>query len=48
MLGFPGETERTIDETIEGIEKANPDQICLSTFVPFPGSAESFFLKQIP
>jgi radical SAM superfamily enzyme YgiQ (UPF0313 family) len=38
IFGFPGETERTVDETIKGIEIANPDQIFLSTFVPFPGT----------
>jgi len=37
IFGFPGETEETVDETISGIEEADPDQIFLSTFVPFPG-----------
>lgn len=38
LFGFPGEDEKTIDETINGIEKSNPDQIFLSTFIPYPGS----------
>lgn len=37
IFGFPGENEHTVEETISGIEEANPDQIFLSTFVPFPG-----------
>jgi radical SAM superfamily enzyme YgiQ (UPF0313 family) len=38
IFGFPGEDEFTVDETISGIEEADPDQIFLSTFVPFPGT----------
>jgi len=38
IFGFPGEDEHTVEETISGIEEADPDQIFLSTFVPFPGS----------
>ena len=38
LFGFPGEDERTVDETIAGIEKSDPDQLFLSTFIPYPGS----------
>jgi radical SAM superfamily enzyme YgiQ (UPF0313 family) len=38
IFGFPGENERTVDETIEGIERADPDQIMMATFVPYPGT----------
>lgn len=38
MFGFPGETEETMTETLEFIEKADPDQISTFTFTPFPGN----------
>ncbi len=38
IFGFPGENERTVDETLEGIERANPDQIMMATFIPYPGT----------
>lgn len=38
LFGFPGENEESVNDTIAGIEKSNPDQIFLSTFIPYPGS----------
>lgn len=38
IFGFPGETEQTVNETISGIEEADPDQIMMATFIPYPGT----------
>ena len=38
IIGFPGETEETLKETKEFIEKADPDQYFVSNFVPYPGT----------
>ena len=38
ILGFPGETEETIKETMNFIEQADPDQYFISNFVPYPGT----------
>lgn len=38
ILGFPGETKETIEETKKFIEAANPDQYFVSNFVPYPGT----------
>lgn len=38
VLGFPGETARTIEETRKFIEEANPSQNLASTFQPYPGT----------
>ena len=38
IFGYPGEDERTIDETLEFIHKAKPDQFSCFTFTPFPGN----------
>ncbi|MFA5049110.1 MAG: radical SAM protein [Patescibacteria group bacterium] len=38
IIGLPGETERTINETIEWIEKTQPDDLDISIFKPMPGS----------
>jgi radical SAM superfamily enzyme YgiQ (UPF0313 family) len=38
MFGFPGEDERTVDETMQFIEETDPDQHILFTFVPLPGT----------
>lgn len=38
MLGFPGETEETIEEMEKWILKVRPDSVTLSLFQPFPGS----------
>jgi len=37
MIGFPGETIETINETIEFIKKSNLDQAQFYTFIPLPG-----------
>ncbi len=37
MVGFPGETQETVDETKRFIEKADPDKYTLFSFVPLPG-----------
>lgn len=38
MLGFPGETEESIDEMEEWIFRVKPDAVTVSIFQPFPGS----------
>ena len=38
IVGFPGETKETLEETKSFIEKTNPDQYFISNFVPFPGT----------
>jgi len=36
ILGFPGETRETVEETKSFIERTNPDQYFVSNFVPYP------------
>jgi len=38
VFGFPGETRKTMEQTMEFIEETNPDQIFVSNFVPYPGT----------
>jgi len=38
ILGFPGETDETIEETKQFIEWSDPDQTFVSNFVPYPGT----------
>lgn len=38
MIGFPGETEDTIQELEEWVLQVKPDAVTLSLFQPFPGS----------
>jgi radical SAM superfamily enzyme YgiQ (UPF0313 family) len=38
MFGFPGENEETVHETLEWIDKVDPDQFTLFTFTAFPGT----------
>lgn len=38
MIGFPGETRETIEETKRFIEKSDPDQYFVSNFTPYPGT----------
>lgn len=38
MLGFPGETEESIDEMEQWIFRVKPDAVTVSIFQPFPGS----------
>ena len=41
VVGFPGETRKTIEETKRFIEQADPDQYFISTFQPYPGTPVS-------
>lgn len=38
MLGYPGETLRTIEEMKSWVLRVKPDMVALSLFTPFPGS----------
>lgn len=38
VIGFPGETSKTLDETRNFILQAQPDQYFVSNFVPYPGT----------
>ncbi len=38
IIGFPGETEETLTETKNFIIDADPDQVFVSTMVPYPGT----------
>lgn len=38
MIGFPGETQQTIEETKAFIDKSDPDQYFVSNFIPYPGT----------
>jgi len=38
VIGFPGETAETMEETRSFIETADPDQYFVSNFVPYPGT----------
>ncbi len=38
MIGFPEETESTLDDTVAAIKKINADSVILSIFTPYPGS----------
>lgn len=37
MIGSPGESQETVEETKRFIIETDPDQFTLFTFVPFPG-----------
>lgn len=39
VIGFPGETKETLEETKQFIEWADPDQYFVSSFIPYPGTA---------
>ena len=39
VIGFPGETKETLDETKRFLENARPDEYLVSNFIPYPGSA---------
>jgi len=45
IIGFPGETEETLEETKDFIEWADPDQVFASNFVPYPGTDVAENLK---
>lgn len=38
IFGFPSETRETIQETKDFIDKADPDQFFVSSFIPYPGT----------
>ena len=38
MVGFPSETEKTFEQTIDFIPRLNPDGVIFSIFTPYPGS----------
>ena len=38
MIGFPEETEETLQDTLAAIKRINADTIMLSIFTPYPGS----------
>ena len=38
IIGFPGETKETMEETKRFIEESDPDQYFVSNFVPYPGT----------
>jgi anaerobic magnesium-protoporphyrin IX monomethyl ester cyclase len=38
MVNFPGETEKTVQETLSFAERVRPDKWLLSSFAPLPGS----------
>lgn len=38
MIGFPGETEESIEELEEWVMRVRPDSLTFSLFQPFPGS----------
>lgn len=38
IIGFPGETAETLEETKRFIEQSDPDQYFVSNFVPYPGT----------
>ncbi len=38
ILGFPGETKETVEETKSFIEKTDPDQYFISNFIPYPNT----------
>jgi radical SAM superfamily enzyme YgiQ (UPF0313 family) len=39
VLGFPGETRETLEDTKRFIEEENPSQVFASSFQPYPGTA---------
>ena len=38
IIGFPGETKKTLEETKQFIIDADPDQYFASSFIPYPGT----------
>ncbi|MBF0274621.1 MAG: radical SAM protein [Nitrospinae bacterium] len=38
MVGFPGETEDDLEESIRFVEETQPDQVLVSQTTPFPGT----------
>jgi radical SAM superfamily enzyme YgiQ (UPF0313 family) len=46
MVGFPQETEDTLNNTIAAMKKAKCDSICYSIFTPYPGTEAFEFCKK--
>lgn len=46
VIGFPGETKETLEETKQFIIDANPDQIFVSNLIPYPGTEVRNNLKK--
>ena len=46
MVGFPMETEGTLNETLAAIRKIKPDRLVYSTFTPYPGTENFEFCKE--
>jgi radical SAM superfamily enzyme YgiQ (UPF0313 family) len=38
IVNFPGETKKTIDETLKFVKSTQPDEVLVSQFAPLPGS----------
>lgn len=38
IVGFPGETEETVEETKKFVEEIKPDKWLLQNFIPYPGT----------
>lgn len=52
IIGFPGETKESLEETKRFIERSEPDQVFVSSFVPYPGTdvwnnPDKYGIKQI-
>jgi len=39
MFGFPGEDDKSVNETIKFLDETKPDKSRISTYVPIPGTA---------
>lgn len=46
VFGMPGETEKTIEKTIEFAKELDPTTVQFSTAIPYPGTEFYQFLKQ--
>jgi len=46
IIGFPGETAETLEETKQFIEFSNPDQVFVSNFIPYPGTKPFIYPKR--
>lgn len=38
IVNFPGETRKTLEDTLEFVEETQPDTVLVSSFAPLPGS----------
>ena len=46
MVGFPQETEETLNDTMRAMKKINADSVIYSIFTPYPGTEAFDFCKQ--